>query len=270
MEFKTRIGELRKQYHLTQEELAEKLYVNRSLISKWENGTRFPGVDDLKNISSVFGISMDELVFDNVQSQETSVNTVSHSNGEKRIEIVFLSVIIALIAFRIIVDIFATYLELDSFLSVILHFCQETIWDIFIIIYALYRIIHEDNSHEVPSSIRILSITLIGKIVSLFIAHICLYLDFGDLKDTVVGFILYSLPSFLLLCTVWFYLKRTSFDSALALKIGLVIYIVFYIVRFFCWGPTFTAHLAFYLSRSIPEIVISAVTIYEIHRYYRA
>ncbi|MDO5409756.1 MAG: helix-turn-helix domain-containing protein [Lachnospiraceae bacterium] len=54
--------DIRKQKGLTQEELAEILFVSRSAISKWESGRGYPGIDSLKAISAYFAISMDELL----------------------------------------------------------------------------------------------------------------------------------------------------------------------------------------------------------------
>ena len=45
MEFYQRLQELRKQKGLTQEELADKLYVSRTAISKWESGRGYPNID---------------------------------------------------------------------------------------------------------------------------------------------------------------------------------------------------------------------------------
>ena len=47
---------------MTQEELAEKLYVSRTAISKWESGRGVPSVDSLKAISTFFSISLDDLL----------------------------------------------------------------------------------------------------------------------------------------------------------------------------------------------------------------
>ena len=65
MEFNEKLQELRKQKGLTQEELAEKLYVSRAAISKWESGRGYPSIDSLKAISSFFTISLDELLSSN-------------------------------------------------------------------------------------------------------------------------------------------------------------------------------------------------------------
>ncbi|MEG2626288.1 MAG: bacitracin resistance transcriptional activator BcrR, partial [Christensenella sp.] len=51
MEFNEKLQELRKNKNLTQEQLAEQLYVSRTAISKWESGRGYPSIDSLKEIS---------------------------------------------------------------------------------------------------------------------------------------------------------------------------------------------------------------------------
>lgn len=62
MEFYKKLQELRKQKGLTQEELAEKLYVTRTAVSKWESGRGYPNIDSLKGIAKFFSISLDDLL----------------------------------------------------------------------------------------------------------------------------------------------------------------------------------------------------------------
>lgn len=62
MEFHEKFQELRKNRGLTQEELAECLYVSRTAISKWESGRGYPSIDSLKEISKFFSVSIDDLL----------------------------------------------------------------------------------------------------------------------------------------------------------------------------------------------------------------
>ena len=62
MEFNEKLQELRKSKGLTQEELAEKLFVSRTAISKWESGRGYPSIDSLKEISRYFSVTIDELI----------------------------------------------------------------------------------------------------------------------------------------------------------------------------------------------------------------
>ncbi|MBR3927462.1 MAG: helix-turn-helix transcriptional regulator [Clostridia bacterium] len=62
MEFNEKLQVLRKQKELTQEELAEVLFVSRTAISKWESGRGYPNIDSLKAIAKFFGVTIDELL----------------------------------------------------------------------------------------------------------------------------------------------------------------------------------------------------------------
>ena len=62
MEFNEKLQELRKSRSLTQEELAEALFVSRTAISKWESGRGYPSIDTLKEISRFFSITIDDLI----------------------------------------------------------------------------------------------------------------------------------------------------------------------------------------------------------------
>ena len=62
MEFNEKLQILRKQKGLTQEELAQKLYVSRTAVSKWESGRGYPNIESLKAIAKLFSVSLDELL----------------------------------------------------------------------------------------------------------------------------------------------------------------------------------------------------------------
>lgn len=81
MEFNEKLQELRKQKGMTQEELAEALYVSRTAISKWESGRGYPNIDSLKAISRFFSVSLDELL-----SSDEALNLAEeeHKQKEKR------------------------------------------------------------------------------------------------------------------------------------------------------------------------------------------
>ena len=62
MEFNEKLQNLRKQKGLTQEELAETLFVSRTAVSKWESGRGYPSIDSLKEIAKFFSVTIDELL----------------------------------------------------------------------------------------------------------------------------------------------------------------------------------------------------------------
>ena len=57
-----KIAELRKVHQLTQEELAERMYVSSQAVSKWENDLSVPDVSALIQLSDEFHVTLDELL----------------------------------------------------------------------------------------------------------------------------------------------------------------------------------------------------------------
>ena len=62
MQLSEKIRELRLKMDLTQNELAEVLYVSRAAVSKWESGRGYPNIDSLRKMAEVFSVSVDELL----------------------------------------------------------------------------------------------------------------------------------------------------------------------------------------------------------------
>ena len=62
MDFGEKLQELRKRRGLTQEELAQALFVSRTAVSKWESGRGYPSIDSLKELSKYFSVTVDDLL----------------------------------------------------------------------------------------------------------------------------------------------------------------------------------------------------------------
>ncbi|MDR1358496.1 MAG: helix-turn-helix domain-containing protein [Coriobacteriales bacterium] len=62
METKDVLAGLRKKNGLTQDAMAQQLYVTRQAVSRWETGETTPGIETLKLISQQFGVSIDDLL----------------------------------------------------------------------------------------------------------------------------------------------------------------------------------------------------------------
>lgn len=69
-----KIRELRKSRELTQEELADKLGVSSQAISKWENGTCYPDMEQIPALASFFGISLDLLFGYDVKQMNENID----------------------------------------------------------------------------------------------------------------------------------------------------------------------------------------------------
>lgn len=73
MEFSSNLRYLRKQYGMSQDQLADRLgYKSFTTIQKWESGVSEPSVSTLKIIADIFGISMDQMINEDLTSPSSS------------------------------------------------------------------------------------------------------------------------------------------------------------------------------------------------------
>ena len=98
MEIGSQIKKLRNALGLSQEELAEKIYVTRQTISNWENEKSYPDIHSLLALSSMFEISLDQLIKGDIEimKQEISKEEVRRFNrmGKLFAVLFFASIII--------------------------------------------------------------------------------------------------------------------------------------------------------------------------------
>ena len=62
MESHETLQKLRREKGLTQQELAERLFVSRTAVSKWESGRGYPNIDSLKALAACFSVTVDQLL----------------------------------------------------------------------------------------------------------------------------------------------------------------------------------------------------------------
>ena len=107
-----KIAELRKKNNLSQEELAEKVGVARQTISKWEIGDTTPDINQVKIISKIFNISIDELVDNDINN--VIVEKVSNTEKLAGITIKILKVFgIMLLVFITLIFLFVIIFMVD-------------------------------------------------------------------------------------------------------------------------------------------------------------
>jgi transcriptional regulator with XRE-family HTH domain len=68
------IKEQRNKLSLSQEELAEKIYVTRQTIGNWENGKSYPDVHSLVLLSQIFDLTIDSLIKGDLEIMEQQIN----------------------------------------------------------------------------------------------------------------------------------------------------------------------------------------------------
>lgn len=74
MELNNQIKKYRASMNLSQEELAEKVYVTRQTVSNWETGKSYPDIHSLLLLSSLFDISLDQLIKGDIDIMKKEIN----------------------------------------------------------------------------------------------------------------------------------------------------------------------------------------------------
>lgn len=96
MEIGKQIKRRRTEMKLSQDELAEKVYVSRQTISNWENDKNYPDVKSLLLLSSLFDVTLDILVKGDLEEMKEKVRT-EDANQFKRDSTIFSILLICII-----------------------------------------------------------------------------------------------------------------------------------------------------------------------------
>ncbi|MHC5375226.1 helix-turn-helix transcriptional regulator [Enterococcus sp. LJL120] len=93
------LKEKRKEFSLTQEELAEKISVSPKTISNWENGKTNPDLESLILLAQLFHLSLDNLLLGD--SQTVAEMNKDLKKGRKILKIIVTSILVTISAFSI-------------------------------------------------------------------------------------------------------------------------------------------------------------------------
>lgn len=85
MEISTQIKKYRNTKGLSQEELAEKIYVTRQTVSNWENEKSYPDIHSLLLLSSVFEVSLDQLIKGDIEIMKETVKREINNTEIKKL-----------------------------------------------------------------------------------------------------------------------------------------------------------------------------------------
>jgi len=201
MEFNKKLQNLRKGRKLTQEQLAQKLHISRTAVSKWENSRGFPNIEALKNISKFFQVPIDQLL-----SGEELLDAADQDNRNRQIKLInlifgFLDVIlISLIFLPLYGKQVGDYIQAVN----LLHWTTEYsyiknsyyilfIWMCFF--GAVEIIVHFFNFEKIQKALRVSSLT----------SHSIVVLFFSSTREPYVS----SLLFLLLLLKIVILLRKT-------------------------------------------------------------
>lgn len=124
MEIGTQIKQRREAAGLSQEELAEQLYITRQTLSNWETGKTYPDIQSLLRLSDVFHVSLDELVKGDIQAMEEQIKAEDIKKFRRENRVLRILVAVAGMAFVLMAvwnSIITQMLAFAAMLAVILY-----------------------------------------------------------------------------------------------------------------------------------------------------
>ena len=83
MNLSAQIKKYRKELSLSQEELAEKVFVSRQSVSNWENDKTYPDLKSLLLLSEIFSVSLDQLVKGDVEIMKNKISEHDQKEFER-------------------------------------------------------------------------------------------------------------------------------------------------------------------------------------------
>lgn len=140
MELGKHIKKYRNEKSLSQEALADKIYVSRQTISNWENDKSYPDVNSLVLLSKVFSVSLDELIKGDVEKMTEQINNSSGQKEYERLSMAFTVLLLAIII---------TPIPLVHFLS----YVGMVIWIVILEagIFVAYRVEKEKRKYDMQT-----------------------------------------------------------------------------------------------------------------------
>ena len=83
LEIGTQIKKYRSNMKISQEELGERVYVSRQTVSNWETGKNYPDIHSLLLLSSLFNVSLDQLIKGDVETMKKEIKETEISKFNK-------------------------------------------------------------------------------------------------------------------------------------------------------------------------------------------
>ena len=127
MEIGSQIRKYRNAQELSQEELAGKIYVTRQTISNWENEKSYPDIHSLLLLSSVFEISLDQLIKGDIEIMKREINREEVKKFNylgKLFAILFIASIIAFVPLVVFLKIYGVIIWAILYLIPLIIACR--------------------------------------------------------------------------------------------------------------------------------------------------
>lgn len=248
-EFGVNLKKVREEKGITQQTLADQLYVTRQAVSRWEGGSRYPDLMTAKKMSQFLEISLDDLLADDDMKVYVEKNAILDDSVSKRVQIVLLS-----LAFMCSVVCSVIYLCNNFIQDVYVMESSETTKSILLAIvlgYAVYAALLDKIN---PGLVAVMSALYFGMAIITGATGFFSWQRMGMQMAYLVGATIINIV-FLIICIRFFCTKKSV--SPLQLYIMAGIYGLLGVVNTF-WGLMVEIPIEIY--RDVFIINIFAIT----------
>ena len=239
-EFGENLKRVREEKGITQQTLADYLYVTRQAISRWEGGSRYPDLMTAKKMAQYFGISLDELLSDDDMRLYAEKNSIIESAGAQKAQMIIFSVALTCAIMTFIMQECWHFLLEDVIVSAGIFSMFYRMIPILALSYGIYGII-KDNLNAKKAGMMIAVMFSFYTIVT--ISTLVKYLYQGVTPG----------------------MERDIFETLFGL-LGDILILVFGL-RFF-WSKKKVSPIPFYITMGVYTIVISIGFCYVIKDYF--
>lgn len=211
-EFGENLKRVREKKGITQQTLADYLYVTRQAVSRWEGGSRYPDIMTAKKMAQFLEVSLDELLSDDDMKGYVEQNAIMDARGDRGLQLLLMS-----LAF------------MCSLVMTILYVCNYLIQDMFVIRadaelikyvlltvlfgYGIYTSMLDKINQKMAT---ILSVLYFG-----IFTIISVILGFGKID---IGFLIFGVSiNAVMLCMSALFFAGKGFKSPIPLYIGLLV-----------------------------------------------
>ena len=150
---------LRRQFNITQADFADKLFVSRQAVQKWEADLSTPDLDRIKEISQIFTISIDNLLNDELNEKQllsllTKKSTGNKKEGIKRSAVDYLIIIPAYLGLFVVLGI--------CYMMIFIGLIMLSTMTVAMPLYGIFSIYNIFTLKEINHILLCLSFILIG------------------------------------------------------------------------------------------------------------
>lgn len=204
-EFGENLKRVREEKGITQQTLADYLYVTRQAVSRWEGGSRYPDIMTAKKMAQYLGVTLDELLSDDDMKLYAERSSIMESQVSKRVQLILLT-IACMSAFLCSVLYISNYF-MDDYVSY--ESKGEMIKSILFTIILGYGIWGAVQDKLTPKIMAVVSFVFLGTAILTGIDCIC----FSAGEDAALKTVFLGLTGFNIIflgIVVWFFISKKS------------------------------------------------------------